>query len=313
MSNLCSHVPLLYSTRGDVLDCIYYGSFYYFKDGKISSYLGESPNKLVYMRSLAKPLQASIMCDTNVISDFNLKEEEIAMFCGSHAGSSAHIKVLEKLLKKFNLSQNDLVLAPQRPLDDREFDGKKSKLQNNCSAKHIMMLIMCQYFNFDIKNYNSLNHPLQKIILKKQQELSEEKCEFLSYDGCSTPLWAISYEGILRSYFKLLNDKKYEILFNSILKYPYLFGGFSRFDSEIIELSSGKLFSKVGAGGFVIVYNFEKNEFLLVKMAQNNNEIRRLVTLELLNKLGWLEYKKEEYEINQIGQKVTKYHYEINF
>ena len=38
---------------------------------------------------------------------------------------------------------------------------------------HIMMLLMCQYLGFDKKNYTSANHPLQKLIQKKQEEIEQ--------------------------------------------------------------------------------------------------------------------------------------------
>ena len=71
------------------------------------------------------------------------------------------------------------------------------------------------------------------------------------------------------------------------------------------------MFSKVGAGGFVIIYNLEKDEILLVKMTQNNNEARKLITLNVLNNLNWLDVKLPEYELNQQKQKVAKYCYEF--
>ena len=55
-----------------------------------------------------------------------------------------------------------------------------------------------------------------------------------------------------------------------------------------MELNS-RLISKVGAGGFIYVYNKEKNEILIIKMAQNNNQAREYIALEILYKLNWLD------------------------
>jgi len=305
------HIVLLKTTRGGILDCAYWGSVFIAKHDKIVKHFGQSPKTMIFMRSLAKPLQASIICDYNIIKDYNLNSSEIAMFCGSHAGFGCHIKIMENLLKRFSLSCENLVLAPSEPLDTRDYDGVKTKLKNNCSAKHIMMLLMSKYLGFPLENYTNPNHPVQKLIYKKQEELSGEMPGYLTSDGCSTPLWAISYEGIIKAYYNLLNNKKYDILFSSIIENPELYGGYNRFDSEIIELSKGNLFSKVGAGGLVIVYNFKTCEFLLVKMAQNNNEFRRLITLDLLNKLGWIKFDVKKFELNQLSQNVAKYTYKI--
>ena len=124
-------------------------------------------------------------------------------------------------------------------------------------------------------------------------------------------MWEISASGIIKAYYNLINDKKYSYLINSILKYPDVFGGFNRLDSDIIKLSKGKLFSKVGAGGFIIIYNLSLNQSILIKMAQNNNDIRKLVAFDILNKLNWLNFDIEEFEYNQHNKKVAKYYYEF--
>lgn len=302
---------LLTTKRNSYTDAIYYGSVYLANKKEIFKEIGLDKKTKFYMRSLAKPLQASIMCDCNIINDYNFTQKELAIFCASHAGSAEHIKILKNLLKKHDIKIKDLDIEPSKPLDLRHFKGKKTKLQNNCSAKHIMMLFMCKYKNYSLKNYTNKDHPIQQLIKQKQEKLSKTKCGELSYDGCGTPLWAISAENIIKSYFNLIKDEKFKPILNSILKYPNIFGGYNRFDSEIIQFSKGKLFSKVGAGGFVIVYNLEKDEILLVKMTQNNNEARKLITLDILNKLKWLNYEPIEYELNQKKQKVAKYCYEF--
>lgn len=307
-----THSILLTTKRNNFVDCCYWGSVYIANRDGIYKSIGLKPDTISFMRSLAKPLQASIIADCNIVNDYKLNQNEIAMFCASHAGSEKHIKVLKNILKKHKIKASNLLLEAQAPLDKRGFNGKKTKLHNNCSAKHIMMLLISKYLGFQLNDYINPQHPVQKLIYQKQTQLSGYKSDILSFDGCNTPLWGLPLENIINAYFNLFNDDKYKFIFDSIIKHPYLFGGYDRFDSEIIMLSKGKLFSKVGAGGFVLVYNIEKNEILLVKMAQNNNEARKLVTLDILNKLNWLNCEPVEYELNQINQKVAKYCYEFS-
>lgn len=302
---------LLSTKREGAIDSQYYGSIYLANRKEIFKEYGFNKKTNFYLRSLAKPLQVAIMCDTDIIKDYKFTQKELAIFCASHAGDIQHIKILKNILKKHHIKIKDINIEPQIPLDTRHFKGKKTKLHNNCSAKHIMMLLMSQYKGFDLKNYTNEKHPIQQLIKKKQEELSGQKCTKLSFDGCGTPLWAISIENIIKAYFNLIKSKKFAPILNSILKYPDIFAGYNRLDGEIIKLSKGKLFSKVGAGGFVIIYNLEKDEILLVKMTQNNNEARKLITFDILNKLNWLDIKPIEYELNQKKQKVAKYCYEF--
>lgn len=310
-----SHQLIFKTIRNGYLDCAYWGSIYFADKKNITDFIGLNPDEICFLRSLAKPLQAAILTDSNIINNFKLTGEEIAICLASHSGSEKHLKVLKKLAKKCGILISDLILEPQKPLDTRGFKGKKTKLHNNCSGKHLMMLIVSKYFGFDLKNYTNPNHPVQKLIHKKQDELSEFKSgkSLLTFDGCSTPLWGIPIKNLVISYYNFVQDKKNSILIESALKNPYIFGGFNRLDSEIITLGKGKLFSKVGANGFVLIYNLENDKQLIIKMAQNNNEIRRLIALDILNKLGWIKTRIEKYEYNQKNKIVADFQYCYSF
>ncbi len=302
------HKALIKTARNGYLDTIFFGSLFHATKTKLLKSIGENINTICFMRSLAKPLQASILFDTNIINDYNITNSELAIFSGSHSGTLRHINTLKNVLKKHDLKIKDLSIMPLKPLDTREFHGRKTKLHNNCSGKHVMMLLNCKYkgFNYD---YTNPNHPIQKIIKQKQEELSQYKSDILTFDGCSTPLWGLPYKNIIKAYFNLID--KHPLLINAILNNSYLYGGYNRFDTEIIQLSKGKLFSKVGAGGLVIIYNFENEEIVLIKMAQDNNETRRLVALEYLNKIGWLNYEADKNLYNQKKQIVAKYEFTL--
>lgn len=303
---------LLSSKRNKIRDYCYYGGFCLAKNGKIYKTYGISDKSVFFMRSLAKPIQASILFDCDIINDYKILPEEIAIMSASHAGSPKHIKILKNIIKKHNLKISDLSLKALRPLDLRNFSSNPSKLHNNCSGKHIMMLLMSKYMNYPFNDYTNPNHPIQRLILNKQIELSDYVSSSCSFDGCSTPLWDINSKGIIKAFYKLINDKKYSFLIHSILKNPDIFGGYNRLDSDIIKLSKGKLFSKVGASGFIIVYNILSDECFLLKMAQDNNFYRKLIVFYILNKLKWLDVEIEENILNQMNQPVAKYCYEFN-
>lgn len=307
-----AHAILLKSMRENYLDCCYWGSYYLANENKIILQNGLSLFEICFLRSLFKPIQASILFDyPEIIEKYKLEPQEIAIFAGSHAGSPKHIKVLENILSKTGLAPDNLDIEPLEPLDKREFNGNATKLHNNCSAKHILMALLSKElgFNFD---YCNPSHPLQEMIKKRQEELSAQKCDILTYDGCGTPLWGITIKSTIKMFFNFLHDEKFKPMIDAVIQNPQTYGGFNRFDSEIIELGEGNLFSKVGAGGFVLTYNKKEDKILLVKMAQDNNNIRRLVTLDILNKLGWVDREVEKFIYNQKNKPVAKYCYEFS-
>ena len=52
--------------------------------------IGDDKNYPFYIRSCAKPLQASLIIDYELDKEFNMTEEEIAVCCASHTGERVH-------------------------------------------------------------------------------------------------------------------------------------------------------------------------------------------------------------------------------
>ena len=302
------HEVLLKTKRCGYTDTVFLGSVFLANEDNIIFNCGENIDNISFMRSLAKPIQASILFDSNIINEYNITNAELAIFSGSHSGTNRHINLLKHALIKRGLKISQLSLEAIEPLDKKDFKGRCSKLHNNCSGKHIMMLLNCKYFGYNY-DYTNPNHPLQVRIKEKQEKLSNYKSDILTLDGCSTPLWGLPYKNIIISYFNLI--KTYPALINAIIKNSYIYGGNNRFDTEIIKLGKGNLFAKVGAGGLVLVYNFQKKEILLIKMAQDNNEYRRIITLDYLNKLHWLNIYIDKNIYNQKKQIVANYEFSL--
>ena len=302
------HEILLRTVRNNYLDTCFLGSVFFATKNKIVKSIGENPDNICFLRSLFKPIQTSILFDCNIIKDYRIKQNELAIFSGSHAGSVKHINLLKNIMKKNKLNLKDLSIIPLEPLDKRNFRGKPSKLHNNCSGKHIMMLLACKYMGFNY-DYTNPNHPLQKIIKNQQEKLSNYKSDILTFDGCSAPLWALPYKNVIEAFYNLVH--KYPDLINAIIKNPDIYGGFNRLDTEIIKLGKGNLFSKVGAGGLVLIYNLKEDNSILIKLAQDNNDTRRIITLDYLNKINWLDYEVDKNIYTQKGQIVAQYEFTL--
>lgn len=82
-------------------------------------------------------------------------------------------------------------------------------------------------------------------------------------------------------------------------------GGGTGLSTSHIMMLNPSLISKTGAGGFLSIYNDEKNEFLLVKMAQDNNTARFLFTLKILEKLNWIKENPLNYSFYDEGGRVV--------
>ena len=267
----------------------------YIRDGLIEEFhegiferLTESDFSLqpYYLRSCAKPLQATLLIDYGV----QLEERELALICGSHAGEECHIELAQNLLKKFGLNKNQLKCGIHSPLsrtmqDKMLLEGKFAEsIHNNCSGKHIGFLILCKINNWDIETYYKPDHPLQVEIKNKINKLCEVEASYpITTDGCGVPILSMPLHNMLIGYKNLI---KYEQIINAIMHFPYIFGGENRLDTEIIE-KTDSLIAKVGAGGLCIVFNIKENDGFIIKINDCSMEARRFAVLEIINKLGW--------------------------
>jgi L-asparaginase II len=254
---------------------------------------GDTKDYPFYLRSCAKPLQASLIVDY----DLDLTEEEIALCCASHAGEDVHVNLARQILKKFDLDEKMLKCGLHKPLSKTKQvemllnAESENVLQNNCSGKHIMMLALCKVNGWNLENYDSPEHPLQVEIKKKIYELCKVTKDYpVTKDGCGVPIMSMPLLNMLHGYLNLFCDPKYEKIKNAFLNNPYIIGGENRTDTMIMQNSDG-LIAKVGAGGLCIVVNTKCEEALVVKIADCDMKARELVVCKVLKNLKWADIK----------------------
>ena len=246
-----------------------------------------------YLRSCAKPLQATLLIDYGI----DLTSEELALCCGSHAGEECHIRIARQILEKFDIDESLLKCGVHAPLarsmqDKMLLRGEKpTAIHNNCSGKHIGFLVICKKKGWDMTTYDKPNHPLQIAIRDKINQMCEVEQPYpITTDGCGVPILSMPLKNMLIGYKNLLN---YTPIIQAIRKNPYFFGGENRLDTEIIE-KTDNLIAKVGAGGLCIVFNIKTKEGFVVKINDCSMEARRITVLELINNLNWatIEFDK---------------------
>lgn len=283
------YYPVLDVFRSNYIDNRFFALVYLFNKNGVIKSIGKDNNAKFYLRSLFKPIQTSIL-DEKIISYFNFNDKELAVMQGSHSGQKCHIELVQSILDKINLSEKDLLCPVIPPLNTKGVSNY-TRLHNNCSGKHAMMLSYCVYHNLDIKNYNDFSHPVQLKIKEKLLNYADTKDYIQTKDGCTVPVFGLKIADIARAFLNFYSDTKNEKIITAYKSNPYIIGGeddFSkRSDTKIMELSPS-LISKVGAGGFIYVYNTDLKEILIIKMSQDNNRAREIIALETLYKLNWL-------------------------
>ena len=157
------------------------------------------------------------------------------------------------------------------------------------------MLASCVAYNYSTEDYNTLSHPLQQDIIKNTLNFCEYKDKNIAFDGCGVPVLAMPVINMAKGLINLNNDILWKKIIKSVLKNPNIFGGKNRLDSEIIKISKGKIFAKVGAEGLCIFLNTKKEEVMVLKIFADDMYARAVLAGELLFHFGW--FSSEEYKI----------------
>jgi len=202
----------------------------------------------IYPRSAIKSLQAAAMVRTGL----NLNDEQLALVCASHGGTSRHQEVALEILHSVGLSELDLQNTPDTPLDrDARIkwgDKPATSLAANCSGKHSGMLATCVINGWDIKTYRDANHPLQIAIVNEIADLIGRPINRTSIDGCGAPLFSMSTRSVAVAArrMRIDSDPVFTKVISACLKHPEMILAEGAFDTRMMRSVPG-LFVKGGA------------------------------------------------------------------
>ncbi len=273
-------------TRGDLVESLHLGHLIVLNaDG--STYLSKgSPELPIYPRSAIKSLQAAAMLKAGL----KVEASELAIICASHSGSQNHIDLVTKMLTSRDISISQLKNAVDKPLGEKEKIswGEKpaSQLAQNCSGKHVGMLIACQQNSWDMQSYLDSDHPLQVAIKNEIEMLAGEKVSAVSVDGCGAPLFAISLIGLARAISNLVKseDDLYQQIVSACTKYPELVAGEGRLTTRMVQAVPG-LFMKEGAEG-VQVCALRDGRVIAIKIIDGSWRPVASIIMEIFNRWG---------------------------
>jgi L-asparaginase II len=240
----------------------------------------------IYPRSAIKSLQAAAM----VRAGLNLNDEQLALVCASHGGTTRHQEVALEILKSVGLSEFDLQNTPDAPLD-REARikwGNKpaTSLAANCSGKHSGMLATCVVNGWDTKTYRDADHPLQLAIAREITELIGKSIDRVSVDGCGAPLFSMSTRSIAVAARKMRidSDPIFARVISAGLKHPEMILAEGAFDTRMMRAVPG-LFVKGGAES-VMLASLADGSAIAWKISDGSNRANGPLMKAALAKFG---------------------------
>tara|TARA_B100000214_G_scaffold343123_1_gene291382 strand:+ start:1836 stop:2771 length:936 start_codon:yes stop_codon:yes gene_type:complete len=255
-----------------------------------------------FPRSSVKPMQVIPLLLEASKQNIEFTSEEIALFAASHSGQVKHINLLKKTALKYQVNLEEIICGPQRPFHDETADNllisgnKYSKLHNNCSGKHLSMLIFSKLLSVDSNNYYELIHKTQEITKQYFIEIFENEDIGFGIDGCGLPAINLNVTNFLNSIDFMQNSRSAESwskVFDAYIAHPEIIGGENRTDTNIIINSKRRLLAKSGAEGVLFVT--DNSDSYIFNCSDGSKRGVDLATSHFLYSNGWIDIKPYEY------------------
>ncbi len=307
-------VPLVEVTRGGVVESIHYGAFVAaYPDGKILAHEGD-PDLVTFPRSSMKPFQALPFIEQGGAAFYKFTFQEIAIMCASHSGTDLHRDVLQGMHEKIGISEDDLACGVHWPSDTETRQAMKiaglepTPFRHNCSGKHTGMLAYACMQGVDKKDYLDPEHPVQVAIRETLAEMVALDPDDmpLGTDGCSAPVYGIPLHSMAHGVAKLADPARLKkeradacrTITSAMMENPVMIAGPGKFDTRLMTIAAGKVFSKGGAEGYQIIgvmpgviSENSPGLGIAIKISDGDerNRARTSVVLTLLKALGVLD------------------------
>jgi len=215
------------------------------------------PEYPIFIDATAKPFQTIAMLESGAMEKFNFSDEEMALMCATHNGEHYHLDLVNSILKKLDLSIDNLLCGIHPPLDRQTYEqlaiqGRRpTALHNAHSGAHAGMLAIAKILKHDLSNYTEVNHPVQQLIFEKIKLYSGKDRIPVAVDNSNAPTYFMPIYNLAMMYKKLVegSDDYLRRVFHSMSLHPKLIGGRSRFDTDFGVLMSGRGVSKIGLEG----------------------------------------------------------------
>ncbi|MDU0201484.1 asparaginase [Paenibacillus sp. MAH-36] len=262
------------------------------------------PQLLTFARSTAKLIQALPVIESGAADHFGLGEAEIALCCASHNGEAEHVSAAQGILGKLGFHHEHLQCGAHEPYHAptaqamRERGEAPTTLHNNCSGKHSGMLALCAHLGASPDTYMSLQHPVQQLMLEAVCAMSgipKSQME-LGVDGCGVPVFGMPIHQLALAFARLGSPEALpEVRANAcqrivaaVRKYPQLLAGSDRFDTQLIEVTQGRIIGKMGAEGIFALTVPDKGLGFVLKIEDGNQRALYPAVVEALKQLDLL-------------------------
>jgi L-asparaginase II len=299
------HALTVQTRRGSVLELESHVDAVVVDDtGRVVDAYGSIDQRLP-LRSTAKTLQALALVESGAADALGVTPPELALASASHNGEDGHAAAVESWLARLGLGEDDLQCGASLPYlrsiadDYLVRGGVATRIRHNCSGKHTGFLTLSAHLGTDPAHYLDRMGEVQRTVLA----IVAERCgmqlgdDDIVGDGCGAPCPCVSLEALARGWSTVMRDAAGSgaRIRSAIAANPWNLAGTGRFDTALIELTAGRVISKVGADGMHVAMAPEVGLVVATKAVDGSRIAAEEVLVNLLEQNGALTAEDAEH------------------
>lgn len=285
--------------RGKNVESLHRGAWVLTDSAGVVHSGASDPEQLTFGRSATKSFQALPLIETGAADAFGLPVESIALAVASHAGEPQHEAGVAKTLELIGLSANNLLCGPEAPFDSGP-SSPTHRILNNCSGKHAGFLAVAQHLDTDPALYLEPSGVVQSLVRDAVLDISGADPDVMSQeiDGCSAPTFRFALQSLATGMARMANPQTAGLapgralacdrIVAAAATFPELVAGQNKLCTDLIRVTKGRLFAKIGAEAVYCIGVVGSDRGLAIKI--DDGSIRSLTPLvvQLLRRLGFL-------------------------
>ena len=228
-----------------------------------------NPDVVVNLRSCVKPFGLLALVEAGGIDALELSAAELAIMASSHSGEDIHVRTLQAVYRRANVSQAVLACGNEgMPLDALTAarlarDGERAgPIRHMCSGQHSSMILLARLMNWSLEDYWQPEHPSQEAYRAMVAAVFRVAPDQLvrSIDGCGIETYAFPLAEVARAYAFLADPASVPVgdhrsrlaasmtrIRDAMLAHPEMVAGSrERLDTSLMKALPGRIVSKGG-------------------------------------------------------------------
>ncbi len=231
-----------------------------------------APSTEIMLRSTVKPFGVVALIESGAADDLALTPSELAIMCASHTGEDKHVRTLQAIFRRANVTQALLqcgtdgapadALTAARLARDGETPGA---VRHGCSGFHAASILLSAYAGWSLDDYVDPRHPSQVAVLQTVARLFGRDPHTLrtATDNCGLRTYETTLLELARAYLMLADPEGPSLdaaraesapallrVRDAMMGAPEMVGGtYDNLDTELMRRRPGRLVVKAGADG----------------------------------------------------------------